>query len=114
MSATERRRGGAPFDEGHERFRAQVRRFVDRELAPHADRWERDGRFPRRALAACGRRGYLALDPSGTAVLTEELARCESMGVALSILVQAGLVGPLVDILRQRMAPPPTQAARVS
>jgi acyl-CoA dehydrogenase len=99
MSAAQRRRGGAPFDEGHERFRAQVRRFVDRELAPHAVRWERDGRFPRKALAACGRRGYLALDASGTAVLTEELARCESMGVALSILVQAGLVGPLVDEL---------------
>jgi alkylation response protein AidB-like acyl-CoA dehydrogenase len=74
-----------------------VRRFVEKELAPHADRWERDGRFPRRALAACGRRGYLALDASRTAVLAEELARCESMGVALSIFVQAGLVGPLVD-----------------
>jgi acyl-CoA dehydrogenase len=99
MSAGEGRRGGAPFDAGHERFRAQVRRFVERELAPHADRWERDGRFPRRALAACGRRGYLAFDASRTAVLAEELARCESLGVALSIFVQAGLVGPLVDEL---------------
>jgi alkylation response protein AidB-like acyl-CoA dehydrogenase len=99
MSAAERRRGGAPFDAGHERFRAQVRRFVERELAPHAERWERDGRFPRRALAACGRRGYLAFDASRTAVLAEELVRCESLGVALSIFVQAGLVGPLVDEL---------------
>lgn len=99
MSAAQRRHGGAPFDAGHERFRAQVRRFVERELAPHADRWERDGRFPRRALAACGRRGYLALDASRTAVLAEELPRSESMGVALSIFVQTGLVGPLVDEL---------------
>lgn len=99
MSAPERRRPGAPFDAGHERFRAQVRRFVERELAPRAGRWERDGGFPRRALAACGRRGYLALDAPRTAVLAEELARCESMGVALCIFVQAGLVGPLVDEL---------------
>ena len=99
MNRSKTRRGGAPFGAGHERFRAQVRRFVERELVPHADRWERDGRFPRRALAACGRRGYLGLDASRTAVLAEELARSESMGVALSIFVQAGLVGPLVDEL---------------
>jgi acyl-CoA dehydrogenase len=44
-------------------------------------------------------------------VFAEELARSESMGVALSIFVQAGLVGPLVDELgsaaqkRQWLAP---------
>jgi acyl-CoA dehydrogenase len=89
----------APFDAGHERFRGSARRFVARELVPRAERWERDGRFPRLALAACGRRGYLSLDADRTAVLTEELARCESMGVALTILVQAGLVSPLLDRL---------------
>jgi alkylation response protein AidB-like acyl-CoA dehydrogenase len=99
MNAVEQRQGGAPFDVGHERFRQQVRRFVERELAPHADRWEREARVPRRALTACGRRGYLALDAPRTAVLAEELSRAESMGVALSIFVQAGLVGPLVDQL---------------
>lgn len=99
MSASRGRARGAPFGPGHERFRAEVRRFVERELAPHAEHWERDGRFPRRALAACGRRGYLGLDTSRSAILAEELARSESMGVALSILVQAGLVGPLIGEL---------------
>jgi citronellyl-CoA dehydrogenase len=99
MTASKTRRGVAPFGVGHERFRTQVRRFVERELVPHADRWERSGGFPRRALAVCGRRGYLGLDASRTAVFAEELARSESMGVALSIFVQAGLVGPLVDEL---------------
>ncbi|MGH9385390.1 MAG: acyl-CoA dehydrogenase family protein [Vicinamibacterales bacterium] len=93
------RAGVAPFDAGHEAFRASVRRFVAQELTPHAHRWERSGRFPRRALASCGRRGYLDLDASRTAVLAEELAACDSMGVALSIFVQAGLVGPLVGQL---------------
>jgi acyl-CoA dehydrogenase len=101
MSTPGRRRrpARAPFDRGLERFRAQVRRFIEKELAPHADRWERVARFPRRALAACGRRGYLALEPARTAVLAEEMARCGSMGVALSIFVQAGMVGPLLDEL---------------
>jgi acyl-CoA dehydrogenase len=87
---------GAPFDAGNERFRADVRRFVSGQLATRAERWERDGRFPRAALSGCGRRGYLALDAPRTAVLAEELARCESMGVALTILVQAALVAPLL------------------
>lgn len=89
----------APFDAGHESFRAGVRRFVSRELTPRAERWERTGAFPRRAVAACARRGYLALDPPRTAILAEELARCDSMGVALDVLVQAGLVAPLLERL---------------
>jgi acyl-CoA dehydrogenase len=87
-------RAAAPFDAGTGRFRAEARRFVDRELAPAAKRWERARSFPRGALKACGDRKYLALDPARSAVLAEELARCDSMGVALSVIVQAGLVGP--------------------
>lgn len=89
----------APFDAGHESFRAGVRRFVARELAPRTDRWERTAAFPRSALLACARRGYLALDPPRTAVLAEELARCDSLGVALDVFVQAGLVAPLLERL---------------
>ena len=87
----------APFDAGNERFRGQVRRFVTRELVPRAARWERDARLPRHAIRECGRRGYLRLDAARMAVLAEELARCESAGVALTILVQAGLVAPLIE-----------------
>jgi citronellyl-CoA dehydrogenase len=84
---------------------------VEREIAPNAERWDREARFPRRTLAACGRRGYLSLDSPRMAVFAEELARSESMGVALSVFVQAGLIGPLVDALgtaaqkRQWLAP---------
>ena len=85
-----------------DRFRAEVRRVVARDIAPAVPRWERAGQFPRRALRTCGRRGYLALDPARTAVLAEELTGCDSLGVALSIFVQAGLVGPL---LRQTATP---------
>jgi citronellyl-CoA dehydrogenase len=86
---------GPPFDDGSA-FRAQFRRFVARDIAPRVERWERDSSFPRAAVQACGRRGYLALDPARLAVMAEELVRCDSMGVALSVLVQAGLVAPLL------------------
>jgi acyl-CoA dehydrogenase len=85
---------GAPFDVGTGAFRREVRRFVEQELAALAVRSERTGRFPRRAISACGRRQYLALDPARTAVVAEELVRCESLGLALSVFVQAGLIGP--------------------
>ena len=89
----------APFDAGNEKFRAEVRRFVAREIAPRVPAWEREERFPRPALLACGRRGYLALDPARTAILAEELVQCDSLGVALSVFVQAGLIGPLLERL---------------
>lgn len=88
---------------GHSGFRREVRQFVEREIAPIAARAERHGRFPRAAIRACGRRGYLQLDELQSAILAEELAGCDSLGVALSIFVQAGLVGPL---LRQLAASP--------
>ena len=70
-----------------------------REITPRVPAWERDRRFPAAALVACGRRGYLALDPARAAIFVEELVRCESLGVALSVFVQAGLIAPLLDQL---------------
>jgi alkylation response protein AidB-like acyl-CoA dehydrogenase len=106
----------APFDAGTGRFRAEARRFVERELAPAAPRWERAERFPRAALRGCGQRKYLALDPARTAVLAEELARCDSIGVALSVFVQAGLLGPtlrqLATIAQKRTFLAPLEAGR--
>ena len=35
------------FSEQHEMFRATVRAFVDKEIAPHVEAWEQAGRMPR-------------------------------------------------------------------
>src|SRR5688500_5493378 len=93
------REGRAPFDAGNEKFRDDVRRFVTREITPRVSAWERTRGFPRAALGACGGRGYLALDSARAAIFVEELVRCESLGVALSVFVQAGLIAPLLDRL---------------
>ena len=89
----------APFSDGQERFRAGVRAFVERELQPHAERWERAGRLPRRALAGCARQGWMSLGAWEQAVVAEELPRCDSLGLALSVFVQANVIVPLIERL---------------
>jgi len=88
-----------PFTAGHERFRAGVRAFVAQELQPHAERWECAGRLPRRAFAACARQGWMSLGAWEQAVLAEELPRCDSLGLALSVFVQANVIAPLLEQL---------------
>ena len=39
--------GFATFTEEHEAFRQTVRKFVERELRPHARTWEKAQEFPR-------------------------------------------------------------------
>jgi citronellyl-CoA dehydrogenase len=87
------------FGPEHERFRATVRQFVTNELQPQAERWERSGRFPRRILAACAARGLLTTDPRLSAIVAEEMPRCDSSGLALTVFVQSTLVAPLLEKL---------------
>ena len=91
-----------PFTAEHERFRAGVRAFVERELRPHAERWERTARLPRRALGNCARQGWMSLGPWEQAVLAEELPRCDSLGFALSVFVQANLIAPILGEIGTR------------
>ena len=85
------------FTEDHDELRATVRRFVERELASHAEEWEQRREFPyREVFRQAGTMGLFGAkyDPSygGTgpdlvsdAVVTEELARCRSGGVAAAL-----------------------------
>jgi cyclohexanecarboxyl-CoA dehydrogenase len=49
------------FAEEHELFRSSVRKFAERELAPHYQRHDRDKTFPERQLKACAELGLLGL-----------------------------------------------------
>jgi len=101
----------ACFGPEHEVFRATARQFIVTELQPRAERWERTGAFPRRVLAACAQHGLLTTDALRSAVVAEEMPRCESAGLALTVFVQTTLVAPLLDRLgtddqkRQVLAP---------
>jgi acyl-CoA dehydrogenase len=45
--------------EDHEQFRDQVRKFVQREIAPHHHEWEKTGQVPRETWQKAGRDGLL-------------------------------------------------------
>ena len=73
------------FTEDHQLFRSQVRKFFDRELIPHLDRWEQAGIVDRGFWTKCGEAGLLCptvpeeygglgLDFGYNAVIDEELA----------------------------------------
>ncbi len=49
------------FDTEHELFRDQARRFFEREIAPHAERWREEGQVDREAYLKAGGAGYLLM-----------------------------------------------------
>jgi acyl-CoA dehydrogenase len=96
-----------PFSEEHEELRASIRRFVARELRPHATEWEDARWFPDEVFAKLAAAGFLGLkypeqlggqggDALHDAVLAEELARCGSAGVAAGIGAHVGIATPPV------------------
>jgi alkylation response protein AidB-like acyl-CoA dehydrogenase len=53
---------GARLDETHEMFRAAVRTFMEREVVPHHERWEKQGVVDRDLFLKAGAAGYLGMD----------------------------------------------------
>jgi len=50
------------FSEEHDEFRRAVRRFIEKEVAPHADEWEEAGRIPRDVFRRMGELGFLGIN----------------------------------------------------
>jgi alkylation response protein AidB-like acyl-CoA dehydrogenase len=48
-----------PYTEEHEAFRDSVRRFIEREIAPHHERWEEAGVVDRELWSKAGEQGFL-------------------------------------------------------
>ena len=108
--------------EDHEAFRVQVRRFVEREIAPHHADWEEQGRVPPVLWQAAGRAGLLNTtlplpyggggDFGHAAVVIEELARVNATGVGFSL--HSEVVAPYLyaygsDWQRERWLPAMSQ-----
>jgi acyl-CoA dehydrogenase len=94
-----------PFSEEHEELRASARGFIERELTPHAERWEDERWFPDEVFAKLARQGLLGLkyptqyggqggDYLHEAVLIEELARIGSGGTAAGIGAHVNIATP--------------------
>jgi acyl-CoA dehydrogenase len=85
------------FSAEHEQFRQKVRAFIDQQLRPRSTAWEDGGGFPRSVLLECAQQGLFQSDPWRNGIVAEELPRCESLGFALSFLVQSNLIIPLLE-----------------
>jgi len=90
------------FSAEHEILRAQVRRFVETEIKPHAQAWESAGFVPREVLRHMGKLGFLGIrypseyggsemDVLASVVLAEELGRSTFGGVAITVLVHTDM-----------------------
>ncbi len=93
------------FAEHHEMFRATVRAFVEREVAPHVEAWEAAGRIPKSIWPRMGELGLLGVeydekyggagaDLLTTAVLHEECARSRSGSFAMAVGVHTDMASP--------------------
>ncbi len=102
-----------PFQEEHQIFRQQVRTFVENELVPNVDSWEKEKLFPNSVFKRAGDLGILGAhypeDVGGSGgdfwmsvVKSEELARCGSAGVTMGLLVQADMATPVIADLGSR------------
>ena len=89
-----------PFTERHEALRAEMRAFVEGELRPHAPEWEAARSFPNAVFDKLAERGWLGLkygpdaDWVADAVLSEELARSGSGGLAAGVGAHIGIATP--------------------
>ncbi len=101
------------FTEEHEIFRRSFRDFVEKELRPHADEWERAEIFPREVFKRMGKLGYLGLsypeelgggggDYWYNVVYGEELTRSGSAGLNMSLMVQSDMATPVIHALGTR------------
>jgi len=101
-------------------FRASVRRFVEREVAPHVAAWDEAGAFPRELYAKAADAGLLALGypehlggtPAAMAwrlIVSDEVARAGSGGLLASLFSHAIGLPPIVahgsDALQRRVVP---------
>jgi alkylation response protein AidB-like acyl-CoA dehydrogenase len=92
------------FTDEHEQLRESIRRFVIKELQPHAEEWE-ETTFPNWVFERMGELGFLGLDKPleyggqggdyyTSLVLAEEIAHSRSGGLAMGLAVHTDMAMP--------------------
>ncbi len=88
-------------------FRETLRRFLEKEVAPHYDQWEREQLFPRELWSRLGENGFLCVDVpeeyggfGGTfglsAVVIEEVAKMGFGALSTNLSVHSDIVAPYI------------------
>ena len=98
------------MDNELELFRDNVRRFLEQQIAPQYEDWERQGRMPREAWLQLGEAGLLCVDTPEeyggigadfefSCVILEEAGRQGFMSLATNLAVHSDIVAPYVSHL---------------
>ena len=111
------------YTEQHTQMQDALKRFIDAEINPHVDEWEKAGIFPARELfRKMGKLGFLGvtkpveygglgLDYSYSVALAEALGHVQCGGVPMAIGVQTDMATPALarfgseEIKREFLAP---------
>ncbi|MEM8615561.1 MAG: acyl-CoA dehydrogenase family protein [Pseudomonadota bacterium] len=104
------------LDETHEAWRRSVRGFVDREIMPHVDAWEADGRIPRDLFKRASQAGLLGVgypteyggegtdfDRFHGIVTSEELARIGAGGISSALMIHGIGLPPIMALGSETM-----------
>jgi alkylation response protein AidB-like acyl-CoA dehydrogenase len=96
------------FTDEHDQLRDSIRRFAEKELAPHAEEWE-ETTFPDWVFQRMGELGFLGLsypeeyggqggDYFSNIVLAEEIGAARSGGLAMGIAVHTDMATPPIHL----------------
>ncbi|WP_134764711.1 acyl-CoA dehydrogenase family protein [Nocardioides sp. 1609] len=97
------------YEQEHEDFRATVRSFLEKEVVPHHDQWEKDGQVSREVWARAGEMGLLCFDVDEqyggagirdfryNAVVAEEISKVGASG--LGFPVHTDIIVPYISQL---------------
>jgi alkylation response protein AidB-like acyl-CoA dehydrogenase len=95
------------FTDEHEMFRESLRKFLEKEVIPFVDEWEKNQQVPKEVWRKFGEQGYLGLNfPAKyggmeldfwyTVVFLEEMARCFSGGVSIIPTAHQFMAAPYI------------------
>ena len=100
------------YEQEHEDFRATVRAFMEKEVVPFHDQWEKDGQVSREVWLKAGETGLLCFDVEEeyggagikdfryNVVVAEEISRVGASG--LGFPVHTDIIVPYISHARHR------------
>jgi alkylation response protein AidB-like acyl-CoA dehydrogenase len=99
-----------PFNEEHELLRESVRKFIETEMLPYADDWEKNKECPRHIFEKMGDMGFIGvsfpeevggsgLDLWSACAVSAELAYSNLGGLAMSLYAHTYLPLPLINAI---------------
>lgn len=117
------------YTEEHDAIRQTVRRFVEREIIPHVDAWERERALPRELYRKAGELGLLGFgfpeeyggtpcDQFGRIVITDELCRPGAGGLTAGLMSHGIGLPPVANLgspaLKAEVMPPVLRGEKIS